>query len=169
MSYSVTFIPPEEKIKKYDIQTSVWGMIRHETELITYCLKTPTVSTSSIICDLDATLSSWFANISKQVKKEAYDDWKQDGEFTYYGWEYAREADDTKEELLDRTIEDLTILTAVVQTPDYFDEQEKFYEKWNAIKEKLSFFKEEAITICRHELMEEFKEYKEKDEDSSDE
>lgn len=167
MSYSVTFKPPKEAVEKYNIQPSFSAKTEWKLEILAYCLKPHEESTSIIISFLKSYLTCWYNDIVKTTKKDVYDEYVADNEITFYGYEFSRGASNVKDELIKNILEKLIILADVISTPDYFESQEKFYDKLNDINEELTYFEEESIDIVKHEIMNDLSEYELKDEDSS--
>lgn len=167
MSYYVTFKPPKEVVDKY--QQAPSSTLKREwlLELIVYCLKKHEENTLTKIGLLQSYLGCWYNDIEKTVKNTIYKDYTADTEITFYGWEFSHDASNIKEELIDTTLESLIILADVIETPNYFETQQQFYDKLNDIKDKLTYFQEEAENIIKHDIMEDLNEYRIKDEDSS--
>lgn len=167
MSYSITFKPPKEVVDKYQQTPSFASHTEWALELLVYCLKNYEEKVSSNIVLIKSYLNSWYNDIEKTVKNTIYHDYTTDNEITFYGWEFSHGASNIKEELIDTTLEDLVILTAGVDTPNYFEAQQNFYDKLNDIKDKLTYFKEESENIIKHDIIEDLNKYEVKDEDSS--
>lgn len=167
MSYSITLKPPKEEVDKYQQTSSFTPKTEWSLELLVYCLKNHEENTSTKIGLIKTYLSGWYNMLEKNIKNTVYNDYTTDNEITFYGWEFSRGASNVKEELITNTLEDLIILTDVIDTPDYFETQQKFYDKLNDIKDKLTYFEEEATNIIKHDIIDDLREYIVKDEDSS--
>lgn len=86
--------------------------------------------------------------------KDRIDD--NNGVICFCGWEYSSEDRMTSltfDELLNIKYENLALLSVVVKTPDYFTDNEMFYEKVNAINEELNDIEEEIYNIISQDFV----------------
>lgn len=85
-----------------------------------------------------------------EVRNNLYARWErdEDKELYFCGWEWAKDEPDlSKEDHYKFTLERLVLLKTLVDTPDYFDESEKFYEKYNEVTGYVNDFAE-SIYKC---------------------
>ena len=50
----------------------------------------------------------------------------------------------------------------IVKTADWYSEEEKFYQKWNAVKSEIDGFIEIITELAIHEIIDDLKEFKKK-------
>ncbi len=127
------------------------------------------------IMQIKLMLASILSDLKDEMIRKIYYEWKDssDKSFTVnlYGssleyeecedlkkFDYKYSHDDV-ESKIEFYIESLSILHAIVETPDYFDDSLKFSQKQNEINDVISDFVSEAGDIVRNEIVEEFKEF----------
>lgn len=134
-------------------------------DIIVHCLKSKTESSFTIpfMCRCLVSLyeDKYKAELEERVKSE-------NGNIWFCGWGYTRGCDFDKDFTLNKMIEELTILTKVVDTPDYFDECERFFEKKQAIEDAIDV-EEILIEIINHELIDFYGTCEEPEKDLKDE
>lgn len=180
MGYSVTFKPTEEaisKIKPWNADRKDDNMFfkndllyESKMDILLYCLADHSSEGSyNLVRDLGFKLK-YIMNLTYDETKEwCYRTWKNDGEITFYGWRYSKEECGIDEEwLYKNTIEKLLILSKIVKTPDYFDENERFFEKVQEICDEIDGYAECLNEINDFKIIELFREFKVNDDDEWD-
>lgn len=116
----------------------------HESkmDIISYCMKDHSEdSFTAVYKTLKFKIDYLIQSIEEDYKSFIEASIKDEGEIYFRGWQYA--GDNCNEIDLDslkkNTLETLLMLALNVKTPDYFDEHELFYEKYNNIDSALSF------------------------------
>lgn len=175
MGYQITFTPTEEKMNSY----KPWNnMVNHEENirnekrtLISFCLKDNSdKDTRKIAQTIGFTLRLLASLVEQDEKKKAYERWKneENKELWYCGWEYSHECRFEKDEVIENTIDRLTILADVVKTADYFDDGEKFSQKWTEISEEVDGFVEMMSEYFIHQIIEDLREFEVKDDEEDE-
>lgn len=174
MSYQITFAPPAEKMEEYkdkDFNFPRNNTAGYKKELLSICMHTPKDSPMYLQTSLTALVKCLQSSIEREQKESIYNQWKENEnhEIWFCGWQYAREATLTNEEIVASTVDNLFIYCDLVQTPDYFDDHEKFYEKLNNINEEIDGFEESIIENYNHFVINDLHAYKVGGEDESSE
>ena len=170
MGYQITFLPTEEKMNTYkpwnDRAVNYEEVIKNtKRELISYCLKDHTdEDTRKIATNIGFQLRMLISSIELNEKFIAYKRWKEDDEHElwYCGWQFSHPCEFDKDSILERTIDELTILADVVKTPDYFEDIEKFDRKRTEIIEQLDDFAETMSDAAIYDIIEDLKEFEKK-------
>ena len=104
---------------------------------------------------------SYLNNVVKSdVRKWVANEYKKDGEVYFNGWNYAKdECDFDYDDIFLSTLKNLVLLKQV-QTPDYFVDIDKHYDKRNGIERELDGFVECCAEIANFEIMNEMKEFR---------
>ena len=173
MGYQITFLPTEEKMNTYkpwnDRAVNYEEAIKNtKRELISYCLKDHAdEDTRKIATNIGFQLRMLTSSIELNEKFVAYKRWKEDDEHElwYCGWQFSHPCEFDKDSILERTIDELTILADVVKTPDYFEDIEKFDRKRTEIIEQLDDFAETMSDAAIYDIIEDLKEFEEKDDE----
>lgn len=170
MGYQITFLPTEEKMNTYkpwnDRAVNYEEAIKNtKRELISYCLKDHAdEDTRKIATNIGFQLRMLISSIELNEKFVAYKRWKEDDEHElwYCGWQFSHPCEFDKDSILERTIDELTILADVVKTPDYFEDIEKFDRKRTEIIEQLDDFAETMSDAAIYDIIEDLREFEEK-------
>ena len=158
MGYQITFTPPAEKMEEYKNKDCTFvrtGVAGYKKELLSLCMHTPKDSPTYLQSTLTALVQCLQSAIERDQKESIYNQWKNDEnhEIWFCGWQYAQEATLTNEEIVTSTVDNLFIYCDLVQTPDYFDDHEKFYEKLNDINDEINGFEEMIIENYNHSVI----------------
>ena len=154
--------------KEYENETKV--------ELLCYCMRDwdEKESFKEVYDHIKFSLSYINNVVKSDVRKWVANEYKEDGEVYFNGWNYAKdECDFEYDEIFLSTIKNLVLLKQV-QTPDYFDDIDKHYDKRNGIERELDGFVECCAEIANFEIMNEMKEFRvgdydeDEDEDTCD-
>lgn len=172
MGYQITFTPSEEKMNTYKPwrdDVDYGKMIKNtKREILSFCLKDNSdKSTTKIAENIGFQLRMIASEVEQDEKYIAYKRWKSDEnhELWYCGWEFSHGCRFEKDEVIENTIDRLTILADVVKTADYFDEGEKFSQKWTEISEEVDGFVEMMSEYFIHQIIEDLREFEVKYDD----
>lgn len=168
MSYYAIFKPTEEAMKKYEpkVSNSLKRDDFSKLSMLIKILNDPEDSVDKFAFNLKLFLSFFKSKIEEQSKTIAYNNYKEDGTVWYCGRQYSKsDPKCTIESVYDYVIEKLTLLHYCVKSGDYFDENSKFWDKLNEIKEVLEYFEDACFEICNFEIMNDLKEFRVGDED----
>lgn len=159
MGYQITFRPPKEFVDK-ELKTRAGSMDMSDNirdlkiEIMTFCMKPNEKFTGNNINKLSYHLRLLYNMIRTNTFDRAVNLFESDGEIWYCGWNFSHEESEWDlEEVISQQIECFIILKELVNTPDWFDEHEKFYEKINDIKSEISGFEEICEEIAIYEVM----------------
>ena len=158
MSYYAVFKPKKEQLDELyscDEKTVKSQISDAERTLKKICLKD--TEGKDVSRNIEIYLRFIEKAIESDINQMIKDNFNEDNEFWFCGWEYARESQLDYERVFNGYIENLSILAEIVKTPDYFEDREKFDEKVNAIQEELEGFEDFIYTEYRHKLCEQFK------------
>ena len=179
MGYEIHFFPPEKKMEEY----KPWGFDKPSYEsaekrvesarlqLLTYCLKNHQEDGCyKIERQIQFLLSLLNAAIEQEEKEIAYKRWLNDEEHDlwYCGWEFAHGGRHDLEDLMKPAVEDLLVLTDVVETPDYFKDHDGFYEKYKDVESRIADYIEMVCEYHVHKIIEDLDEYKKTYDDYDD-
>lgn len=152
----------------------------NKLELLLFCLSKFDGSDKyrrydSAILQIKVMLSMIISDIKDELKRKIYYEWKDspDKSFTLNLYDSSLEYEDCEdlkkieckysheevEAKVDYYVESLSILHAIVETPDYFDDSIGFSRKHNELNEIIEDFVGEAGDIARNEIVDEFKEF----------
>lgn len=110
--------------------------------------------------EIDFSLNFIYKCIQSDVINDANKQFEEDGEISLCGWEYNKDYPSCSEEdLKEMTKRQLSILKAIVPTPDYFEEEEKFYKKIENISEIIEEFIDSAYCTARFEIIQKLRDY----------
>ena len=178
MGYQVTFKPSAEKMEEYKPWTNKFGTNTYQSqtkktraELIAYCMKRHDDKTfTKIYDDISFYLRMLKESERTDTRIDAYNRWNDDEnkELWYCGWQFSRPCEFDIDDVVDNAIEDLVMFTDIIQTPDYFENSEKFYDKYNEIVQKVDGFIELINEITIHEIIEDLDEFKCKYDDNDE-
>lgn len=170
MGYSIYFKPTEEAIEEYNTrEVKSWfdSTLKYKSELLILCLQdNSNKPVMELVYQIRDKLKCIAKDIEMRQKKSAIDDFYNEGEFGYHGWQYSHdECNFDLDDMIDREGERLLLLAKVIPTPDYFAECEKFYQKWNEINNIINGFMEIVQEIVVYDIMHDFREYEIKNND----
>lgn len=168
MGYEIDFKPTkefvEEKLKKliqYKPKNNELPYIK--TDILIYCLGEAD-DTRRVMNRISFNLRYMYDLIRYDEIQYAINRFEENGTIWYCGWEYSKDdCDWDLDELVERNTKTLTLLKQVVETPNYFDNGERFYDKINEIDEHLDGFEEICRDIAIYEIMNMMREFQEKD------
>lgn len=163
MGYSVYYKPPKEEMDKIknEIRTIDFEEMKliAKSGLIKTCMD-PVEDISRFKSVVYYFLSNLYNASSIEAKNLACTQFSEQGEISFHGWDKAQDnVWDSIDELYKVNYENLFIF-AIVKTPDYFDDVENYYKKYNDISSCIEEFIESSFTFAQRELMEQFKDYK---------
>jgi hypothetical protein len=95
--------------------------------------------------------------------EHAMNQFKEDNELWYSGWDKSRRYCDYEESsVTESAIEDLMMMTFLIDTKDYFnhDEQDAFYDKYNRVREIMDDYYESIYDWYKFEIMEQLVDYR---------
>lgn len=167
MGYEISFKPTEEAMKKYKPWTKKGEkeesfLKYYKRELLSYCLKShTTLNTITITKDIENMVNSIVWTVDNDTMHDAYERWENDenNELWYCGWQFSRPCQFDKDKVIQNNVDELTILADVVPTADFFENEEKFYDKVNRINEIIDGLAEILIEIKIHQIIEELREF----------
>ena len=173
MSYEVYFKPPVEEVEKFKPLHKKEGTFYTEctidkmkSELLCYCMMPHIdVDIMSVINTLTLKLRLLKAYIEDDEKTYIYNEYQEKQEILFCGWQYAHSLSYTADEALNNTLETLLLYCKVIDTPDYFEKNDNFYEKRSNINEEIDGFVETMQECFIHEIIEKFEPYKKPEED----
>lgn len=176
MGYQITFVPSEEKMETYKPwrgnTVNYEEMIRNsKREIISYCLKDNSdKDTRKIAQTIGFNLRMLASSVEQNEKQTAYDRWKNDDkhELWYCGWEFSHPCEYDKDDIIENTIDRLTILADVVKTADYFDDGEKFSQKWTEVSEEVDGFTEMMSDYYIHQIIDDLADFEKKYDDTNE-
>lgn len=165
MGYSVYYKPPKEEVDKLKNDCDVELVYSiDKCEIIKICME-PIENVFSFSRNINLYLKSIYKNAQAEAENLAYHQFQEDGEIWFTGWDKAQDSVWDNIDDLCRVNYDSLFIIALVKTPDYFENEENYYKKYNDICETINTFREECFDFAQHELMEKFKEYKDKNEE----
>lgn len=172
MSYEVTYVPTEEKMKDYQYQgcePKRCSSIHREIvlELISNCLKIQDPQTN-ILTKISNAIEQLVFLAKLYEYGFAYREWEKEKEITYFRDEFDVETEEELEEVKTRAIKDLYIIASVVDTPNYFDDRDHFEELVREIEEVIEMFEEDVQGYYMYEIQEDLKEFRKDDYDFDD-
>lgn len=176
MGYSVTFRPNEEaasKIKPWNwgkrdgLCKDMYNSDDYKTELLLYCMGHHSVEdTWKVMKELKLKLKVLGSYLWDEYKWNAYGEIEKEGEITLCGWKYRDFTPDVEEdEIYQRAVEYLSLKSVIVETPDYFGEQENFLAKVKDIKDDIEWFSESITELHDYRMIEMFRDFKVCDDD----
>ena len=157
-----------EKIEKYHVST--YDDIKEN--LMAICMeKTDMIKARK---EIAFALNYIYMCIQAEVHEDAHKQFEENGTIEYCGAEFRSNYPHIDEKTLkEHTNHELSILKAIVPTPDYFEEKTKFYEKINDITEIIDDYIMSAYTVAQYEIVNVLSEfdvtYKEDEEETENE
>ena len=160
MGYDIGFAPTEEMMGKYNIPLLGFNRIPElKLSLTAYCLTKQEIG-KKFYEILSINLSYLQSLIESETKVNAYEQWKNEKEVWWRGWQYSQPAQFTKKDNLEGTLKSLYILATVVETPDWINHSENFYFKEEEIENTIEGFIDSVRELTIHEIIEDLKENK---------
>lgn len=138
-------------------------------DMLVYCMgETDSDSVHKVCANLQFQMDYMRNLVRGQVWKHAFETFDEEGEIWYCGWTYAKsEPDTTYEELCEYVMHELVLLKNV-KTPDYFDDNEKYFEKVSGIDGKIEYFTDTCRELAIFEVMDYFSDYRAGEDDGGD-
>lgn len=171
MSYYAVFKPTREAVdEKRKSSYFVKDAKKYENEcrleMLVYCMgETDPDSVHKMCVHMQFQMDYLKNLVSAQVWEGAFDTFDTENEIWFCGWTYAKsEPDTTYEELCEYVMHELVLLKNV-KTPDYFDDNEKYFEKVREIDGKIEYFTDTCRELAIFDVMKHFSEYRVDDED----
>lgn len=163
MGYSVHYKPPKEKVDELKSHLDVEATyLIIKSEIIKTCM-----DNIENIFQFQTIINRCLKNIYNTSKTDAeiraYNQFQEDGEISFFGWDKSGEnAWSNIDDLCISNYYELFVL-AMVPTPNYFEDKDNYYEKYQDICVIIDEFRESCFNLAQFELMEKFKEYKDND------
>jgi len=160
MGYSVYYKPPKEMVDELKSSVnveSVYSLVK--SEIIKTCMEN-IENVFQFQTIINRCLKQIY-NISKsEAEMAAYNQFQEDGEIGFYGWDKAREKAWLNADDLCMTNYYELFSIAIVPTPNYFGDKDNYYEKYNDICVIIDELKASCFNLAQFELMDRFKDYK---------
>lgn len=145
-----------EELRKYATRSNENLSEESKQELCVYCmLDHSKESIRTVMNDISRNLRyieyAIRSEVYRDVVKRCEDD---NNELVFCGWEYSRDEPDLEiSEHMPSVLKTLAMLAIVVKTPDYFKDQELFYEKMNDITSEIEGFCDTCVTSTDFEII----------------
>ncbi len=168
MGYQITFLPSEEKMNEYkpwDVNKPHVSQIANtKRNILSYCMKSHN-NTYQIASEIEFNIKLLANQIKEEEKRNAYFRWKENekGELWYCGWQFATDATIDEDDAIKNTVDQLFMFADIIETPNYFEETDHFFKKYQDIEESIDDFVEVIENIAIHDIINDLKEYEEKD------
>lgn len=166
MGYQITFKPTDEAMDKlvkdykanYDTRSALEEM---KVGLLCYCMKPTDDYVDKIYRRIKMELEFIKDKVIQDEYVSIYNQYKnsEDGLIWYCGWEFSHDWDGEIDGTVKYAAEKLMTLTYLTEKYDYFDENEKFYDKYNEASSTIGYFIEEISTYAAHNIIDELKPY----------
>lgn len=173
MSYYATFEPTQEAMDKVKEKDPLQHYLSTEPDtflqeakfsLLNLAMKNPD---NASVKNALFQIKMW-VGIIKNIAihnciTNALSQFKSDNELWYCGWDKARRYCDYEEpSVTEHVIEDLMMMTFLIDTKDYFnhDEQDAFYDKYNRVREIMDDYYESIYDWYIFEIMEQLVDYR---------
>ena len=160
MSYYRVFDPTEDlidEIKKEAKRYNSYTLNNTKIELGIYCLLNHSnEKISDVLIHLKSLLFSMEYDILSSCYKYALDRYEDDDDkqIWYCGWQYSHnEPETSKDDLIEYVLSNLTQFCCVVNTPDWFDDNEKFCEKKTEIDQLIEYYIDEMTIIGDYKII----------------
>lgn len=173
MSYYATFKPTKEAIDKlkesdpfigYRSSDSKGNVEESKFALLQLCMKNPeNLSTKSALFTIKLYLKMIQQAAIHDCINGAIEQFESEEEIYYCGWDKAkRECQWEEESTTQHAVEDLMMMTFLVDTKDYYnqDEHEDFYEKYNRIQEIIDDYYQSIYDWYIFEVMKKLVDYR---------
>lgn len=166
MSYDRIFMPTEEavdELRKNIHRNRSYDLDSMKIELRAYCMSEHNIDDiHPVIEHIRFILSGMKSGIRSIRYKYAVETYKTDEDkmIWYCGWKYSHSECESDEESTTRyAIENLVNLACIVKTPDWFDDNEKFYDKLKEIDEIIEYYVDDISYCCDYEVIDKLKEF----------
>lgn len=167
----LTFNPPLELVSDYapinseQQETDYLWLKKIKVDILIKCLSDNSsygdFYTYQLYDDLKSKLDLFKRVVSTSCQNNIYDDIEKCGNVTFYGDKYCSLSNKPDiEECELSLIEDLMLISKVVKTDNYFDDNSNFNNKRLCISEKLLDFEDVVYSYCIFDFMENFMKYK---------
>lgn len=157
MSYYRIFNPTDKEIKEIekvaDSATAFTDSAGTKTDLLVYCMQKHDDNPSSVRKSITWMLRLLVLEERRVAYRRALDSRDDDNTIVFGGRQYS-EDDLFDDDWLDNDIQFLTTMACVVETPSWFDDNEKFYDKYNELEEQLNCIRERAADKAVFEMIE---------------
>lgn len=167
MGYQITFIPTVEAMQKYkpvsNFQQDGSTIEEFKYELIHYVMKNGEKGgVPQQYKQIDLLLRCIVNSVDDHEKHLAYKRWSEDKDHQlwYCGWEFSKPSQLDREDTISLYIERLIVLSDLVTTPDYFEENGKFFKKLEEVRGTVSDFIESTEEISIHTIIDDLDEFK---------
>lgn len=173
MSHYEIFKPSKEAIEKYKRETMNTPSFRnYENSLLLTCLVDPKVDKAynfdEVLFNIRLSLSGLALELERKIKYSIVKEFEKTGQVTFQGWRFSHEEPEmSRDEAVENAEKELSILSVVVKTPDFFT-GDHFYDKRNVIEEQISYFKDNVSDAIIYEIMDELKDFKVQDTDNEE-
>ena len=164
MGYQITFTPTEEKMKEYESfvqRNTPWSNLEAEYADLLYKVFHPGDNPKNFYINLQLSISYIVQQEINDAKRYAYNQWKEEKEVYFCGWEYDK--DDywaTKESITKLFTEEFFKWACIIPTSDYYDELEKWDHKYTEVLNQIQELKDEAYSLGTHIICAELAEFK---------
>lgn len=166
MSYTAIFKPTKEFMENFEKKFFILKNEKEyenetKVELLCYCMRDwdEKETFNNVYDHIRCSLSYLNNAVKSDVRKWVTNEYKEYGKVYFNGWKYAKnECDFNYDDIFLSTLKNLVLLKQI-QTPDYFDDIDKHYEKRNEIEVVLDGFVECCAEIANFEIMNEMKEF----------
>lgn len=140
----------------------------YENEILCYTLMgNEDDNLNNTIFQLRLNVITLVSKLEERCKRTICNDIEKDGIWWVRGYNYhSNYSDYDIEEETDRAVRELSILKTVIKTPDFFDDEEKFFEKKREITDIFDRLDEIVTDVIYHKFLEH---YREEYEDKGDE
>ena len=180
MSYYATFKPTQEAMDKVKEKDPLQHYLSTDSDtflqeakfnLLHLAMKNPdNASVKTALLQI-----KMYIDIIKRIAihdciERAVNQFKEENELWYCGWDKSRRYCDYEESsVTEHTIEDLMMMTFLIETKDYFnhDEQDAFYDKYHRVCEIIDGYYESIYDWYIFEIMEQLVDYR-TEEDTGD-
>ncbi len=144
-----------EELRRYACRRDENLSEQSKLDLCLYCmLDHSDKSTHTIISDIERNLRYIEYSIRSEVFRDTVKRCEKEGELVYCGWDYSSDEPDYEiSEHRQRVLKTLSTLALVVKTPDYFKEQELFYDKMEDITSEIDAFCDTCVTCTDFEII----------------
>ena len=163
MGYCKKFIPTKEAMQPFAelakcYNPSISDINADKRALIHYVMKPDSAHQDVRDMEYQLKLCMDILRIKtiEKVRVETYKRWaSEEKELTFCGWEWAQEHNDDEDFSRNTYITKLLILTNLVRTGDYYDENDRFYAKYGEVENVVDDYEE---TVRRFATLAIFKE-----------
>lgn len=146
MDYEITYTLKEEDLKESKFMPCYKNIdaLNNDLNILKLDLKLNALikdedCMSALITDIQMKVRKYIFLLEDLAKHYIYDSIKSDGEVCFGGWSYSQDKTYNKQTIINNITENLCIQKFIVQTPDYFDDPEKFNEKRDEIDSVLDY------------------------------